>query len=56
MPAPDVTGFDLRALPEGFHDNPYRWYAALRAKGSHTTWVDHLLDRMAAKAGARPWT
>ena len=32
-PAPDVTGFDLRALPEGFHDDPYRWYAALRAQG-----------------------
>ena len=30
-PAPDVTGFDLRALPAGFHDDPYRWYAALRA-------------------------
>ena len=33
LPAPDVTGFDLRALPEGFHDDPYRWYAALRAQG-----------------------
>ncbi len=33
LPAPDVTGFDLRALPEGFHDDPYRWYAALRAEG-----------------------
>ena len=32
-PWPDVTGFDLRALPEGFHDDPYRWYAALRAEG-----------------------
>ena len=31
-PAPDVKGFDLRALPEGFHDDPYRWYAALRAE------------------------
>ena len=31
--APDVTGFDLRALPEAFHDDPYRWYAALRAQG-----------------------
>ena len=28
--APDLTGFDLRALPPGFHDNPYPWYAALR--------------------------
>ena len=27
---PDLTGFDLRALPPSFHDNPYRWYAALR--------------------------
>ena len=26
----DLTGFDLRALPPGFHDNPYPWYAALR--------------------------
>ena len=33
LPVPDVTGFDLRALPEGFHDDPYRWYAALRAQG-----------------------
>ena len=33
LPTPDVTGFDLRALPEGFHDDPYRWYAALRAAG-----------------------
>ena len=33
LPVPDVTGFDLRALPEGFHDDPYRWYAALRAEG-----------------------
>ena len=32
-PLPDVTGFDLRALPEGFHDDPYHWYAALRAQG-----------------------
>ena len=28
----DLTGFDLRALPPGFHDNPYPWYAALRAQ------------------------
>ena len=27
---PELTGFDLRALPPGFHDNPYPWYAALR--------------------------
>ena len=33
LPVPDVTGFDLRALPEGFHDDPYRWYSALRAEG-----------------------
>jgi cytochrome P450 len=28
----DLTGFDLRALPPGFHDNPYPWYAALRTQ------------------------
>ena len=33
LTAPDVTGFDLRSLPQGFHDDPYRWYAALRAQG-----------------------
>ncbi len=32
-PALDVTGFDLRALPEGFHDDPYPWFAVLRAQG-----------------------
>ena len=26
----DLTGFDLRALPPSFYDNPYPWYAALR--------------------------
>ena len=30
--APDLTGFDLRAPPPGFHDNPYPWYAALRSQ------------------------
>ena len=30
LPAPDLAGFDLRALPPGFHDDPYPWYAALR--------------------------
>ena len=28
----DLTGYDLRALPPGFHDNPYPWYAALRSQ------------------------
>ena len=36
--APDVTGFDLRALPAGFHDDPYRWYAALRSQ-SPVRWL-----------------
>ena len=27
---PDLAGFDLRALPPGFLDDPYPWYAALR--------------------------
>ncbi len=28
----DLTGFDLRALPAAFHEDPYRCYAALRAQ------------------------
>lgn len=27
---PDITHFDLRALPQAFLDNPYPWYRALR--------------------------
>ena len=34
----DLTGFDLRALPAGFHDDPYRWYAALRSQ-SPVRWM-----------------
>ena len=30
LAAPDLHGFDLRQRPEDFHDDPYRWYAALR--------------------------
>jgi len=26
----DITGFDLRALPPAFYENPYPWYEALR--------------------------
>lgn len=35
MPAPDVSsleGFSLAAPPDGFADQPYPWYAALRAR------------------------
>ena len=28
----DIADFDLRALPAGFHDNPYPFYHALRAQ------------------------
>ena len=31
-PPPDLTGFDLRAPPPGFHADPYRWYDALRTQ------------------------
>ena len=34
----DLAGFDLRALPAGFHDDPYRWYAALRSQ-SPVRWM-----------------
>lgn len=27
---PDISDFDLRALPQAFYDNPYPWYQALR--------------------------
>ncbi|MGB0865690.1 MAG: cytochrome P450 [Granulosicoccaceae bacterium] len=27
---PDISDFDLRSLPQGFYDNPYPWYQALR--------------------------
>jgi len=27
----DVSGFDLRNLPADFYDNPFPYYAALRA-------------------------
>ena len=37
---PDLTGFDLRALPPAFHDNPYRWYAALREQSPVRTLPD----------------
>ncbi|MEI7968942.1 MAG: cytochrome P450 [Betaproteobacteria bacterium] len=30
MTAPSLDGFDLRALPDGFHDDPYPWYRRLR--------------------------
>ncbi len=29
---PDLTGFDLRALPADFYADPYPWYRALRAE------------------------
>lgn len=29
---PDVSGFDLRALPPDFYADPYPWYRALRAE------------------------
>lgn len=28
----DLQGFDLTALPDGFHEDPYPWYAALRER------------------------
>ncbi|MFX8957523.1 hypothetical protein ABTN31_19595, partial [Acinetobacter baumannii] len=28
---PDISGFDLRALPPDFYADPYPWYRALRA-------------------------
>ena len=31
-PAPNLACFDLRALPPGFHDDPYPWYAARRTQ------------------------
>jgi cytochrome P450 len=30
LDADALAGFDLRAPPAGFHDDPYRWYRALR--------------------------